>query len=100
MFSAVLVVIQPEANLDPLTPAYAVIYLESGRKLNYRQLLKEPKYAKGCNISSGKEFDHLAQGKTGQIKSTDNIFFVHPIEVPADRKKDATYVIFQCSVHP
>ena len=46
MFSADLSVIQPESNLDPLTTAYAVMYLESGRELNYRQLLKDPKYAK------------------------------------------------------
>ena len=46
MLYAALAAIQPEANLDPLTTAYAVMDLVSGRKLNYRQLLKEPKYSK------------------------------------------------------
>ena len=95
MFSAALAAIQPEVNLDPLTEAYEVMDLESGRKLNYHQLLKETKCAKECNISSSNEFDRLAQGKTGRVKSTYNIFFFHPIEVPADRKKDAIYGRFQ-----
>ena len=95
MFSAALATIQPEANLDPLTKAYAVMDLESGRELNYHQLLKETKYAKEWNIFSGNEFDRLAQGKTGRVKSTYNIFFFYPIEVPADRKKDAIYGRFQ-----
>ena len=46
MFYTALSALQPNANLDQLTTAYAVMGLASGRKLNYRQLLKKPKYAK------------------------------------------------------
>ena len=87
MFYADLAAIQPEANLDLLTTSYVVMDLVSGHELNYRQLLKEPKYSKEWNISSSNEFDRLSQGKTGRVKSIDTIFFVHPTDVPADSKK-------------
>ena len=71
-----------------------------GNKLNYRQLLKYPRYAKEWNIYSGKEFDHLAQGKTRRVKSTDTIFVINLDNVSDNSKKDATYGSFQCSFIP
>ena len=74
--------------------------IEYGRELNYRQLLKDPRYAKEWNLYSGNEFDRLAQGKIGRVKSTETIFLINPGDVPADCKNDATYGRFQCSVRP
>ena len=43
MFAAALAAMSPEAKLDPRIAALAVMYLESGKELKYRELLKHPK---------------------------------------------------------
>ena len=63
MLSAALATIQLEAHLDPLTAAYAVMGIKYVRKLNYKKLLKYPRYNNEWNLSSSKKFDHLDQGK-------------------------------------
>ena len=47
MFAAALVSMSPKEKLDPRIAALAVMDLESGKKLKYRELLKHPKLGGG-----------------------------------------------------
>ena len=100
MFAAALAAISPEAKLDPRIAALSVMDLESGKELKYRELLKHPKLGEIWNGSSSNEFDRLAQGKTGRVKGTDTIDFIHYDEIPQDQGKDVTYASFVCSIRP
>jgi len=50
--------------------ALAVMDQQTGRLLNYRQLLRDPKYKKGWDISAANESRQLAQGVGSRIKGT------------------------------
>ena len=78
--------------------AHAVLDQETGELLEYRQLLKHPKFRDVWNRSASDEFGRLAQGIGGRIKGTDTIRFVHKHEIPQDRFKDVTYIKFVCTV--
>ena len=78
--------------------ANAVLDMDTGELLEYRQLLKHPKFAKDWNISAANEFGRLAQGIKGRVKATNTIEFIHKSEVPQDRFKDVTYIKFVCTV--
>jgi hypothetical protein len=80
--------------------AMAVLDKESGKLLNYRQLLVHPKYSKDWSVSSANEFGRLAQGVGGRIKGTNTIYFIHESEIPTERRKDVTYGSFVCTVRP
>jgi hypothetical protein len=81
--------------------ALAVLDKETGKLLNYRQLLKHPKYKKDWDLSSANEFGRLAQGVGGRIKKpTNTIRFIYEKEVPKPRRKDVTYGSFVCTVRP
>ena len=62
--------------------AMAVIDANSGKMLNYWQLMKDPKYQCEWSISSANEFGRLANGVVGHIKRTNTIKFVHKHQVP------------------
>ena len=62
----------------------AVMDAESGKLLNYQQLMKDPKYQKVWGISSANEFGRLANGVGGRIKGTNTIKFIHKHEVPKE----------------
>eukprot|EP00804_Cyclotella_cryptica_P005837 CCRYP_000123-RA/>CCRYP_000123-RA protein AED:0.35 eAED:0.34 QI:0/0/0/1/0/0/3/0/533 len=66
--------------------------------LEYRALLRHPKYSDAWNLSAANEFDRLAQGKTGRVKGTNTIAFISKTDVPHDRFKDVTYIKFVCQV--
>ena len=66
--------------------ALAVTYINSGKELNYIQLLKHLDYTKEWRKSSSNEFDRLGDGRTRRVKGTDTIFSLHPHEVPQNRK--------------
>jgi hypothetical protein len=66
--------------------------------LEYRQLLKHPKYAKAWNLSAANEFGRLAQGVAGRVKGTNTIHFIRKEEIPPDRLRDVTYIKFVCTV--
>ena len=76
----------------------AVLDAESGKMLNYRQLLRHPKHKRGWQISSANEFGRLANGVGGRIKGTNTIQFIRRQDVPKDRRKDVTYGQFVCMV--
>ena len=62
-----------------------------GKMLNYRQLIRNPKYKKQWNVSAANEFGRLANGVGGRIKGTNTINVVHKRDVPKARMKDVTY---------
>ena len=79
----------------------AVLDKESGKMLNYRQLLRHPKYTKAWNKSSANEFGRLTQGVGKRIKGTDTMRFIkQEQDVPKQCKKDVTYGSFVCNVRP
>ena len=81
--------------------AMAVMDAETGKLLNYRQLMRDPKYKKRWSTSSANEFGRLANGVGGRIKNpTNTIKFIRKKDVPNDRRKDVTYGQFVCSVRP
>jgi hypothetical protein len=55
---------------------------DTGRLLNYRQLLQHPDYQEPWTKSSANEFGRLANGVRGHVKGTNTIKFI--------RKKDIT----------
>jgi hypothetical protein len=73
---------------------------DSGKQLNYRQLLQHPKYKVAWSRSAADEFSRLAQGVGNQVKGTDTIHFIHERDVPRHRHKDVTYGSFVCTVRP
>ncbi|EJK62273.1 hypothetical protein THAOC_17120, partial [Thalassiosira oceanica] len=80
--------------------ALAVLDQDSGKLLNYRQLLRDPKYRKDWMLSAANEFGRLAQGVGNRIKGTDTMTFIRMDEIPKDRLKDVTYLQMTCSVRP
>ena len=81
--------------------AYAVMDKDTGKMLNYRQLLQHPKYRKEWSVSSANEFGRLANGVGGRIKNpTKTIRFIREDEIPSKRKRDVTYGSFLCTVRP
>ena len=81
--------------------ALAVMDAETGKLLNYKQLMRNTKYRKAWSLSSANEFGRLANGIGGRIKNpTNTIDFIHQHEVPKERMKDVTYGQFVCTVRP
>jgi hypothetical protein len=66
---------------DEIEHAMHVLDKESGKMLNYRQLLHHPKYTEAWSLSSANEFGRLAQGVCGRIKGTDTIRFIQESDV-------------------
>ena len=79
--------------------AMAVMDQATGKMLNYRQLLKDPKYRAEWLTSAANEFGRLAQG-IRDIKGTNTIHIIHKSEIPEERFKDVTYGNFVCTVRP
>jgi hypothetical protein len=73
---------------------------DTGECLNYRQLIRYPKYQKIWNTLAANEFGRLAQGVGGRVKATNTIFFIPKDKVPKDRMKDVTYGSFTCNLKP
>ena len=81
--------------------AMAVMDQETGKMMNYRQLIRNPKYKEVWSKSSANEFGRLANGIGGRIKNpTNTIKFIKESQVPKDRRKDVTYGQFVCSIRP
>ncbi len=74
---------------------------ESNTYLNYRQLLRHPKYTKAWNTSGANEFGRLTQGlKDGRVKGTNTIQFIRKDQIPIERMKEGTYGSFNCDFKP
>ncbi len=79
----------------------AVMDPDTGKLLNYCQLMRSTKYRDAWSLSLANEFGWLANGVGGRIKNpTNTIQFIHQHEVPKDRMKDVTYGQFVCAVQP
>ena len=75
----------------------AVFDEESGKMLEYRQLVKHPKYAKIWSKSFANELGRLAQG-IRDIKGTNTIVFIPKDKVPQGRT--VTYGRIVCELRP
>jgi hypothetical protein len=80
--------------------ALVVMDKDTGRLLNYRQLIRNLKYKKAWNLLAGNKFGCLAQGVGNHIKGTNTIKFIHKRKVPKSRLKDVTYGQFVCTKQP
>eukprot|EP00957_Ditylum_brightwellii_P035814 2715094-Ditylum_brightwellii.AAC.1 len=64
---------------------------DTGRAMEYRDLIKNPKYIDNWKQSFANEIGCLAQGLKRGINGAKNVLFVRHDEIPDDRKRDATY---------
>ena len=81
--------------------ALAVMDADTGKMLNYRQLLQSAKHKEVWSKSSANEFGRLANGVGGRIKHpTNTIKFVRRGDIPQDRRRDITYGQFVCTIRP
>ena len=80
--------------------ANAVMDNETGELLEYRHLIKRPKYKVPWKYSFGNEVGRLAQGMPGRTTGTNTIFFIHKSEIPAERWKDVTSGRIVCDERP
>ena len=71
---------------------------DTGKLLNYLQLLSDPKYRKDWSVAAANEFGRLAQGVGNRVKGTNTIKFVRKDQIPSSRKKDVTYRQFVCTI--
>ena len=80
--------------------ALAVMDRDTGKMMNYRQLIRNLKYKEVWSKSPANEFDILANGVGGRIKGTNSIKFISKRQVPKNRLRDETYGQFVCIVRP
>jgi len=80
--------------------ANAVLDDETGELLEYRHLIKRPKYKEQWGFSFGNEIGRLAQGMPGRNTGTNTIFFIHKSEIPPDRWRDVTNGRIVCNERP
>ncbi len=80
--------------------APAIMDAETGKVLNYRQLMQSQKHKEKWSISSANEFGRLANGVGGRIKGTNTIKFIHKRDVSNKQMKDVTYRKFVCTIRP
>jgi hypothetical protein len=79
----------------------AIMDTDTGKLLNYCQLMQSTKYRDAWSLSSANKFGRLANGVGGSMKNpTTTIQFIHQHEVPKVRMKDVTYGQFVCMVQP
>jgi hypothetical protein len=70
--------------------AFAVIDEETGKALEYKDLIKLDKYKDVWSKSYANELGRLTQG-IRDIPGTNTMFFIHKADIPEDRQKDITY---------
>ena len=104
----------PESDYDQTSPhrlpnyehfAYAVTDDITGERLEYRQLILNPKYKEVWTKSSANEFGRLAQGVgkgategTKRVEGTSTMFFIHCHQVPKGKK--VSYARTVCMIRP
>ena len=68
---------------EDVEQALGVMDKKSGKMMNFRQLLKHPKFSKAWSTSSANKFGQLTNGFGGRIKNpTNTIRFIHNHKVP------------------
>ena len=73
---------------------------EDGSIMEYKHLIADPRTRETLLRSCGNKFGRLAQGMPGRVEGTNTIIFIRKANIPADQKKDVTYVNFQCLYRP
>ncbi len=63
--------------------ALAIMNAETGKVLNYRQLIKSQNHKETWSKLSANEFGRLANGVGGCIKGTNTIKFIHKCDLPS-----------------
>ena len=77
--------------------AYAVFDSDTGKLLEYKQTIQNPKHQRVWTKSAANEFGRLAKG-IRDIKGTDTIFFVSKSQVLKHKK--VIYARFVCEIRP
>lgn len=80
--------------------AMAVVHVESGKLLKYKQLIRHSKCKGKRQMSSANKFWRLANRVGDRIKWTNTIKFIKVRDVPKNRMKDVTYGQLFCIVCP
>lgn len=93
----VAIQLHEQCNHLPKGYALSVFDPDTGLNLEYRQLIKHPKWAKQWQTSGANEFGRLAQG-IRNIKGTNTINFVARNTIP--KGYIPTYARFVCSLRP
>ena len=78
----------------------AVMDVESGRLLKYRQLVKHPRLNKRWSRTLANKFGRLTNRVGCRIKGTNTIKFVRASNAPSESRRDITYGQFVCTVRP
>jgi hypothetical protein len=72
--------------------AYTILDKDTGNLLEYRHLIKHPKYRTTWSQSFGKEIRQLAT-------TIETIVFINKHQISKDRQGDITYGRIVCAVH-
>jgi len=75
----------------PFEMINAVLDKDTGELMEYRHLMKNPKYRQLYGKSYAKELGRLAQGMPGQVEGTNTIFFIDKSDIHTARWRDVTY---------
>ena len=75
----------------PIEMINAVMNEETGKLLEYRHIMNNPKYLQLFATSYSKELGRLAQGMPGKTEGTNTIYFIDKADIPAEIWKDLTY---------
>ena len=62
----------------------AIFTEDTGELMEYRHLIKDPKYSTIWRKAYGKELGRLAQGIPGIVQGTNTIVFIAKDDVPTD----------------
>eukprot|EP00804_Cyclotella_cryptica_P005330 CCRYP_020410-RA/>CCRYP_020410-RA protein AED:0.19 eAED:0.19 QI:0/-1/0/1/-1/1/1/0/760 len=79
------------SRLFPTDFLNAILNEDTGELMEYRHLIKDPKYSTIWKKAYGKELGRLAQGIPGIVQGTNTIVFIAKDDVPPDRRRDVTY---------
>ena len=96
-------ILQPKSLANrkfPRAMLNAVLDEETGELMEYRHLVKNPKYREIWAHSYGNELGRLAQGMKGRVKGTNTLFCIDKKDIPAARWQDVTYGRIVVSFRP
>jgi hypothetical protein len=86
---------------NPTKQIQLIYHPDTGKYLNYHQLMRSPKHNVIWGKSSANEFGRLAQGlKDGRVEGTNMIKFTLKDQIPHDRRNHVTYGSFSCNMKP
>ncbi len=80
--------------------ALAMMDAETGKVLNYRQLMQSQKHKEIWSKLSANKFGRLENGVGGCIKGTNTIKFMNKHDIPSNRMRDVMYGKFVCLIRP